>query len=274
MGANSETNGGSVKTCTKTFEILEVLADQNHGTVSDIADNLDFAKSTVYRHLSTLRDIGYVVREDGQFYPSLRFLELGDAARRRCRGLAFAREKAFELSRTVDERVWLLTDEQMSGVYLYKAGGDVAPIVGRGRQNESGGSQEDPVDRYSPLHVTASGKCILAQWSREKVDTYIEKKGLSECTENTITSRDELNDELNSIRKKGYSVNDEEYVEGLRAVAAPVFNQNDRLLGGIAIVAPKMRLPTKKIENKFSNIVRNKAEEIELDLTIAVSSNA
>lgn len=72
------------------------------------------------------------------------------------------------------------------------------------------------------LHATAIGKAILSQWPEVEVDEHVCQVGLPEKTENTITSKEVLKEELEGIRDRGYAINDGEHYHGVRAVATPI----------------------------------------------------
>jgi IclR family transcriptional regulator, acetate operon repressor len=75
------------------------------------------------------------------------------------------------------------------------------------------------------LHTTASGKALIAQWSRSEFDRYLDSASLKARTARSIIDGDRLRRELAEIAARGYALDDEEHSDGLRCVAAVV---NDR----------------------------------------------
>jgi DNA-binding IclR family transcriptional regulator len=72
-----------VKSVETTFEILQALRRLDGAGVTELADQLDMPKSSVYNYLSTLEQEEYVVKEESEYYVGLRFLDLGRYARQR-----------------------------------------------------------------------------------------------------------------------------------------------------------------------------------------------
>lgn len=82
-----------VTTTTTSFRILEYLVDAEGASLRDIADKFDLAKSTVHRHVTTLKQLGYVVAEGSKYQIAAKTLVFGDYAQRRKDGFNLARKK-------------------------------------------------------------------------------------------------------------------------------------------------------------------------------------
>lgn len=88
-----------------------------------------------------------------------------------------------------------------------------------------------------PMHVSAMGKCLLA--NNTDIDDQITRLGdLVKATHRTITDRDQLRAELELVRERGWALNDEERNPGVRAIAAPVLQEDGTAVGAIAIQGP------------------------------------
>lgn len=239
-----------VSTTRKTFAVLEALRANQGATVTELTRDTEFPKSTVFRHLATLRDLGYVVEQDGGYYIGLRFLELSERARNRQRGYTTAKWKVYELAEETDEHALFLVEENGEGVYLHRMGSRFDTLIGKRR----------------PLHAMASGKVILAEWSEAAVEDHIADIGLDGLTENTITEPAALLEELALIRERGYAVNNEEHMEGLRAVAVPVYTPGDDLLGSLSVFGPTSRFKDEFVHDDLPPLLRDKASEVKVRL--------
>lgn len=93
-----------------------------------------------------------------------------------------------------------------------------------------------------PLHCTASGKLFLSQLPRKRREKLIRSTPLKRYTANTITDPAQLELELDRIRKKQLSTDNEEYLAGTTCVAIPVHGQNGRLYVSVAVQAPTARM--------------------------------
>lgn len=250
MTEGSETETVGVSTTRKTFEILEVLRETEGLSIAEITRRTELTKSTVYRHLKTLAEMGYVIERDGEYYIGLQLLEIAEQTRNREPGYTIAQRKVFDLGRETDERSMFLVEENFEGVYLHRYGSPSNTMVGERR----------------PLHSLASGKVILADWTDEKVDEFIERKGLENHARNTITEREALFEELDAIREQGYSLNDQEYMDGLFGVAVPVYTPDDELLGSLGLFGPTSRFTEEYIHDDLVDRLWDKAGEIKVTL--------
>jgi DNA-binding IclR family transcriptional regulator len=149
----------------------------------------------------------------------------------------------------------LLIEEDGMGIYLYRANGD----------------QSVPTDSYIGqrvhLHNTALGKSILANLPQERVDEIIDERGLPATTENTITDRDELLQELDQVREEGVAYDDEARLRGLRCVAVPILNNNDDVEGAISLSGPTSRFQGEMYHSEVPQMLKNAANVIELNIT-------
>lgn len=250
--ANDPPDG--VSTTRTSFEILELLRDTGGLSLGEVRDETGLAKSTAYRHLKTLYSMGYVVTVDGEYRLSLRFLQLSEAPRIRKRGFIVAKQKVIELAQTTGERALFLVPERYEGVYVHRAGGR-NPL-----------QSDTMIGTRRPLHVLASGKAILAEWSDDRVDEYIEHAGLEEYTDNTITDPDRLQADLEAVRDREYATNVGEHMSGLRATGVPVYDQNDELLGGMSIFGPAARVDDEDLESTYPSLLEGAVQELRIDL--------
>lgn len=251
MGMDAESDGEmGVGAVQKSFAILETLRDEEGLTIAEITRRTEMTKSTVYRHLRTLADMGYVIERDGAYFIGLRLLEIGQQTRNREPGYTVAKRKVFELGRETDERALFLVEEEYEGVYLYRYGNLSDTMIGERR----------------PLHSLASGKVILAEWDDEEVDRFVAEKGLEKRTENTITDPDDLAAELDRIRDRGYAVNEEEHMIGLCGVSVPVHTPDGELLGALSLFGPASRFNDESRRADLVDRLQDKAGEIRVTL--------
>lgn len=244
-----------VSTTRTSFEILELLRDVDSASLAAIRERTGLAKSTVYRHLKTLYDMGYVVEEAGAYRLSLRFLQLSEPPRIRRQGYVVAKEKVVELAQETGERALFLVEERFEGVYVHRAGGR-NPL-----------QSDTMIGKRRPLHALASGKAILAAWPDERVDEYVAATDLEALTGETITDPGDLRSAIAAIRERGYAVNAGEHMEGLRATGVPVYGRDDELLGGLSVFGPAGRVDDEALHERYPELLRAKAQELQIDLT-------
>lgn len=239
------------------LEILEGLEQLGGGRIQDISDVTGVTKSTVHNHLSTLRQQGYVVKEGQTYYLGLRFLQLGEVARYRRPLFAFGRPEADKIAHETGELTNLATIENATGVYLYRVQGD--PEV---QFATDAGERHD-------LHCSATGKAMLAYLPSSVLDEVVETQGLTKYTENTITSREELEENLAEVRKNQLALDLEEYEKGLRCVSSPILDGQNRALGAISISGPAMKFTGDYFRKELAEAVKSAANVISLNISRA-----
>lgn len=247
---DDSTDDVGVTTTRKTFEILEVLRDEEGLSIAEITRRTSLTKSTVYRHLKTLVDTGYAIEREGAYYIGLKHLEIAEQARNREPGYTIAQRKVFELGRETDERSVFLVEEEDEGVYLHRYDSPTSTMVGERR----------------PLHALATGKAILAERDSEQIDRFVAENDLERYTENTITTPEALLEEVESVREQGYATNDGEYMEGLFGVAVPVYTPDDDLLGSLGLFGPRSRFSEEYIQETVLDRLWDKAGEVRVTL--------
>ncbi|SEH41336.1 DNA-binding transcriptional regulator, IclR family [Halopenitus malekzadehii] len=240
----------SRKTSKTSLEAIEAIRDLEGATLSEIADHTDVPVSTLHTHLQTLREMEYVIRDDGTYRLGMKLFHLGERARWRDERYHIVKEHAWNLSNRVGEEVSFAIRENDRMVILL---------------DETTVPSEDgfQVGRYFDLHSSACGKATLAKLSESWVDDYVDRHGLPAYTDTTITDREALHDELETIRNRGYAVNEQEELEGLRAVALAIEEPDGGVFGTLDISGPPYRLPEADV---VAERLRSAVTEIEAAL--------
>lgn len=244
-------NQTMVKSVEKVFSILEYLRDSQRATVTQISRDLGMPTSTAHLHLATLTELGYVVKIQEEYTTSLKFIGLANSARKNYQIISKSLKEMQELADKTGEVVWLIVEEHGKAVNLEKA------IGGQGIRTL------DKQGLRTHLHYHAGGKAILAHLPEWRVEEIIENQGLPRRTKNTITEKRHLIEELNEIKARGYSFDDEEAVKGLREVAAPII-VDDEILGSVAVMGPSHRLQGAKFREEIPNELLGTVNAIEL----------
>lgn len=241
---------GSTK---RTFDVVETVQQLGTARVSEVADERDLPESTAHAYLRSLVELGYLVRDDQKYRLSLKFLHVGGSARRDRSIFDVGRPTVDRLADETGERANLMVEENGEGIYVYKAMG------------ESGVKLDTFPGTILPLHTTALGKAILAHLPDERIAELVDDRPLEKVTENTITSPDQLRSELESIRERGYAMDDEELNEGMRCVAAPIL-VDEAVLGAVSASGPVGRVHGSRFEEELPNQVRSAANVIKVNL--------
>lgn len=248
--------GDRKKTTQRSFEIAETLMALEGAGLADLVEELGLAKSTVYAHLETLRESGYLVKEGETYHVGMQFLNLGGHAATRKRGYKLAREKVRMLADVTDERAQFIVEENGFGYYLFS-------------DSESQTAVETDVrpGKVTHLHTTAAGKAILANLPPARVEAIVDSRGLPASTEHTITDRAALFEELERVRDRGYAYNKSERVAKQWAIGVPVLGTEGDVLGGLSVSGPEHRVKGERFDDEFPGLLLGVANELELNLT-------
>lgn len=247
-----ESNPRVIQSAEVVFDIFEVIRANEGVTLTELAEQLDKAPSTVHQYLTTLKRREFVVQDQGVYQLSYRFLDFGTYERQRNPLFEIAKKKTSYLAAETGERAQFSVAEHGRVVVLYTEAGDQAIHAGL------------RAGRRILMHASAAGKAILAHSLPERVDAIVARHGLAPITENTLTTREELTAELESIRAEGVAYNDREDTPGLRAVGTPILDSDGRPLGALSISGPGHRLDNPERDSEIRSILRGSANELEL----------
>ncbi len=197
----------------RAFQILDLVARRDNSlTISDLSRELGISKSTVHGIAQALEGIGAVVRnEDTKCYTlGMTLLQLAHTA--------YARIDLKDVARPVLEDLMKSTRQT---VFLGLRSGDRVSII------DTVESTEDlkitaHIGARIPLLVGATGKVFMASLPERDVKQLIRTVGLRQNTEKSIIDPDQYLEEIRKVRKDGYALDHGEYLQGVKAVAAPI----------------------------------------------------
>jgi IclR family transcriptional regulator, acetate operon repressor len=254
QGLSTATVAGTTGTqaISRTLSVLDLFQQRGADLgITEIAEQLALSASTVHRLVRALVDRGYLAQneETDRYYLGRSAVLLGQAANQ---GLGLHRVHL------VLERMREQTGESVN---LGVRDGDEMVVVLRSESKHALRFSQEPGSRL-PVHATAMGKAYLSHGSLT-IEKEVAALGrpLRALTARTITTGPKLREELNHIRRRGYSIDDEEAIAGVRCVAAPILTPQAGLLAAVAIQAPAVRMARTRLK-ELSSVVRRSAEEI------------
>jgi IclR family transcriptional regulator, acetate operon repressor len=233
---HDKTDQNTIQSLDRAMMILDRLAASGGMTLSEIASELDQSPATAYRVLTTLETRGIVEAD-----PVAQTWHVGPGAFRI--GSAFLRrtnlaERARPLMRALMEA----TGETAN---LGVEAGETVLFLSQVETHESIRAFFPPGTR-SPMHASGIGKALLAEYPADRV-ARIAARGLDRFTPRTLSDAGALLSDLAAIRARGYAVDDEERNDGMRCVAAPIFNATGEPVAGISISGPAARVTPARI---------------------------
>lgn len=236
------------------FDILQELIDLEGSTVSELADSVDMPVSTTHDYLNTLGNLGYVYQRHGEYYCSLTLLRLGEATRRNTAVFEEAETLIRDVAQEMGVTLILGVEENEEFIVIdYTYGqADVSFGFYLGMQ--------------LPAYASAAGKVVLAHLPAEKRDRRLQEMELTAHTPNTITDREQLEQEIESIAEEGVAYNDEEFSQGIRAVAVPI-KEAETFLGTVAAVDLSRRMTQEEFRESIPEQLQELANLIEVSLS-------
>lgn len=238
----------------RALNVIDALVEEDDLGVTELSERTELPTSTVYVHLQTLKENNYVVKEGEKYRLSLQFLHYGGAIRERLPVYRHGRTVVRDLAQDTGELVNLAVEEDGRGFVIFMARGDNAAV------------DLAPVGKHSYLHRPAFGRAILSCLPDEEVEATIDRWGLRAVTENTITSRDALIEELEATRERGYALERDEGDIGISCLGAPIKDVQENPVGAVSVTVPSNKLRNKKVEEELSQRLLNGTNVIELKM--------
>lgn len=238
-----------VEVVARTFRVLEALAE-GPAELREISGRSGLGKSSVFRLLYTLKELGYVEQPSatGPYRLSLKLLAL---ARRPAGDLTLARVAhpyLVRLREQLGESAWLAEWR----------GGSV--LLTHAAQAHHKLRLSLDVGDACPLHASALGKAVAAHLTGPERKRALGSGRLPRFTLHTITNRARLEAELAKVRRQGYALNQEETIEGAFLAGAPVFDARGRVCAAVSVSAPTARCSPAKREAMIAAVKRATAE--------------
>jgi DNA-binding IclR family transcriptional regulator len=227
---------GGVQSVDRALAVLEILARDGHAGVSDIAEEMNLHKSTVFRLLGSLvsRDMVQQNTGRGKYQLGFGILRLASSIPGRLSLVHEARPVLESLAEEYKETVNLAVLRSNFAVNVDQAMGPSMLAT------------YDWVGSLTPLHATSSGKVLLAALPADERGRILKETGLPARTPRTITSRDQLENQLLDVSRNGYAVTRDEIEIGLNAAAAPIYNHTGAVIGAVSISGPAFRFDPEK----------------------------
>lgn len=229
---NPDPDSGTIQSLDRAIVILKTLAAGEGMSLSELATAAGQAPATVYRVLTTFAAHGVV-----EFQPVEQLWSVGPEAFRI--GSAFLmRTSLVEQSRAVMRDLMSETGETAN---LAIADGAEVVFLSQVETHETIRAFFR-LGARGPIHASGIGKALLAFAPPERVERLIREAGLPAFTARTLTDRGALLEALAEIRGRGWALDDEERTDGMRCIAAPIFNEFREAVAGVSISGPTVRV--------------------------------
>lgn len=227
----SSSEAGGIRALERALDILDALA-ANGQTLTALSSSLGQAPSTVHRVLTTLESRAMVEQD-----PATQAWHVGAGAFRY--GSAFLRRASLvERAQPLLRRLMEQTGETAN---LGMRQGDSVLFISQAEAQHSIRAFFPPGTR-TPLHASGIGKALLAHAHPGELTRLFGDGPLPRFTARTICDEAALRAELSGIAAAGAALDDEEKAEGMRCVAAPVFDLHGAAVAGLSVSGPTQRM--------------------------------
>ncbi len=247
-----------IKSLKKMMDVLNCFVEKQPLGVTEISEALGLYKSNVHNILNTMVAMDYLEQDKltGKYYLGLSVLKLSRAVGNRFSFHAPALKHMQVISDEVNEIVYLGVPMKRKVYYLDA----IIPsnAVVKGKPSHSITNFRDSVET---MHCTAGGKAMLAYMPEEEREEYLSQP-LEKQTEYSITDPDALRLELQAIRDRGYSIDNEEVELGTCCVAVPIRARDGSILGAMSISGRSERMTPDKYP-KYAKILKAHVYDIE-----------
>lgn len=247
MAAPEGGTGYSIRAVQRVCDILDLIQENPRGfSLAQVAERADFPKSSAFRYLATLEERRYVRRE-----PTTGTFQIGSAF------LTLQSQRLQVLCDRARPYMQALVDEFGETVNLGVLDGNTVSYVEIAESPKSVRLAARVGDR-DPLHSTALGKAIASALPSERVKAILTAEGMPARTKNTIIDLDAYMDELVSVRRRGYAVDERENEDEGRCVAVSIAGVG--LPASISIAAPESRFRASQVPRAGKALIKIAAE--------------
>jgi IclR family pca regulon transcriptional regulator len=254
IDAPSESDPDFMTSLARGLAVIQAFSPQRRVlTISQISQRTGIPRAAVRRCLHTLGKLGFVSAEDGRnFSLRPRILALGHAYLASTPLANAAQPVLRHISNTLNESssVAILDGDEI----LYIARAFTSRIM----------TIDLHVGSRLPAYCTSMGRVLLSHLPGADLDAYLERAKLIQHTTNTIVSREGLREALESVRRDGYAVNDQELEIGLRSIAVPIEAPDGRVVAALNVGAQAARVSVAEMLSRFLPVLKEGARELGL----------
>lgn len=226
-----------VKSLQKAIEVLNCFTRKPNLGVTEISEQLGLYKSNVHNILNTYKAMGYLEQdaETGKYRLGIGIFDLSRALGDRFTLTKIAMPYMQELANITNKNVYLAVPRMDEVLYLDATYPTDATYLMRSLLGER-----------AKMYCTGLGKAMLSGMNYEQIEACI-SADMRPYTENTITDREQLLDELQLTKVRGYAVDNMEHEFGIKCVALPIFDNRRQVVAAISVSGASVQFTDEKI---------------------------
>lgn len=244
----------NVQSLERALTILNKLSEFPKGIqITQLAKEVGLTKSTTHRLLSTMVNMNYVSQSDesGRYKLGLQVLFLSKDLLYNSSIVSTAKNSLERLSKEVNENVHLCIEDNGEIIYIDKIESKQQAI-----------KMSSQIGSRMPMYCTGVGKVLLSGMNQEQRDNIISKTDFQRKTQHTITSKEDLIQEIEEIKVRGFALDNAENEEFIRCIAFPIYDHTGRIIASFSISGLTERMTDEYIFGTLTEIMTKCSNEI------------
>lgn len=253
----------NVQSVERALTLLNELSDYPDGLqITRLAERVGLTKSTTHRLLSTLMNLNYIVKDENsdKYKLGLQVIYLSRNVSGNLGIIEISRPYLEQLSNDVNETIHLCVEDNRSVLYIDKI------------ESNQTVRMYSKIGSRRPMYCTGVGKILLSGMDLNYYEKIVSEIQFEAKTPNTITSKEELDREVALVKKREYALDNIEVEEGIRCIAAPIYDQRGKIIASFSISGPSSRITMDRVNEELVDKVKEKTYEISRQLGFSRAS--
>ncbi len=228
------------------LRIIEIIRNNRAPMgVSELSEETGLSKATIYRLLYTLEQNGYVEQDQvsEKYGLGMAFIKIGEYVKSTVDITSIAKPYMDKLAGLTGETTYLCRTYYDEALILETISGEASALYSM-------------VTPTIPLYCSALGRVLLAGFSQDQLNQYMDSQEFAQRTINTRTTQQEIEQEIKAVNEKGVSVEIEEYEYGMTCIAGPIYDQTGEIIASLSVSGPATRIDYKGRERIIENVQR------------------
>ncbi|WHX42677.1 IclR family transcriptional regulator [Mesobacillus sp. AQ2] len=245
-----------IQSVERALKIMDLFDERERElSITEISKRMNLHKSTVHSLLKTLQEQRYISQneENGKYRLGLKLFERGNMVLSDLDLRKVARYHLEKLSSTTNLTVHLVILDGQEGIYIDKVEGSGVTVL------------YSRIGRRVPVHTSAVGKSLISMKNEAELDQFLENYQYTKQTPKSISSKEELLEEIDHVRSAGYSVDNEENEPGIFCLAVPIKNYSGKVVAGISMSMPAAKV-TEEIREQYVGLLKECSTSISKEL--------
>ena len=238
----------SVQSVDRAIQILRCFENGDKLGLTEISKAVGLHKSTTYGIVTTLKNNGFLekVEDTGKYQLGVELFRIVSTVQADLRDIC--RPHIRKLSEATGETINLVVPDGIYVIYIEKQESDRSVKI------------STSIGKRLPMYCTGVGKAILAFLPQYEASSILDKTKLIPFTKNTLTSKEDLIQQMAQTRENGYALDLEELEYGLVCIAVPIVNLKRQPVAALSCSGPKQRMGNERLEIISAEMLQHAGE--------------